>query len=280
MVSDGRQFDVDAGVVEGDEVGGRFDPMLAKIIACGHDRADALDRLTRALDATVLARMLADARFPTRREIHGEAVRRRRNRFEQSRAQRANCIESGVASSLEQVDLVLWVIDIGEGYGPGERYVRETLRKSRKPVMLVINKIDTAPRPRILPAIEQYRQFLDFVEIVPWEGERERFDGADVLHLLRDCAEHLDWERILRRFGPHWRVLFAHLVLFGFVFPGDRDRVPSEITRRLIARYQGPRAAAAARDRVFHGVESRRLPADLSARSCRRHCSSRRARRA
>ena len=75
-------------------------------------------------------------------------------------------VETAVRS-LEQVDLVLWVIDIGEGYGPGERYVRETVRKSRKPVMLVINKIDTAPRPRILPAIEQYRQFLDFVEIVP-----------------------------------------------------------------------------------------------------------------
>jgi GTPase len=75
-------------------------------------------------------------------------------------------VEAAVRS-LDQVDLVLWVIDISEGYGPGERHVREALRKSRKPVMLAINKIDTAPRPQILPAIEQYRQFLDFVEIVP-----------------------------------------------------------------------------------------------------------------
>ena len=75
-------------------------------------------------------------------------------------------VEAAVRS-LDQVDLVLWVIDIAEGYGPGERYVRETLKKSRKPVMLAINKIDTVPKPRILPAIEQYRQFLEFVEIVP-----------------------------------------------------------------------------------------------------------------
>jgi GTP-binding protein Era len=34
-------------------------------------------------------------------------------------------------------------------------------------VILAINKIDTRPRPQILPVIEQYRQFLDFVEIVP-----------------------------------------------------------------------------------------------------------------
>jgi GTP-binding protein Era len=69
--------------------------------------------------------------------------------------------------SLEQVDLVLWVIDVAEGYGPAERHVRELLRRSGKPVMLAINKIDTVPRPQILPAIEQYRHFLDFVEIVP-----------------------------------------------------------------------------------------------------------------
>ncbi len=75
-------------------------------------------------------------------------------------------VETAV-KSLEQVDLVLWVVDISEGYGPAERHVREALRKSRKPVMLAINKIDTVRRPQILPAIEQYRQFLDFVEIVP-----------------------------------------------------------------------------------------------------------------
>ena len=54
---------VDAGVAEGDEVGGRFDPMLAKIIARGDDRADALDRLTRALDATVVLGLTTNLRF-------------------------------------------------------------------------------------------------------------------------------------------------------------------------------------------------------------------------
>jgi acetyl-CoA/propionyl-CoA carboxylase, biotin carboxylase, biotin carboxyl carrier protein len=54
---------VDAGVVEGDEVGGRFDPMLAKIIARGHGREDALDRLTRALDDTVVLGLTTNLRF-------------------------------------------------------------------------------------------------------------------------------------------------------------------------------------------------------------------------
>jgi excisionase family DNA binding protein len=54
---------VDAGVAEGDEVGGRFDPMLAKIIARGGDRADALERLTRALDSTVVLGLTTNLRF-------------------------------------------------------------------------------------------------------------------------------------------------------------------------------------------------------------------------
>jgi acetyl/propionyl-CoA carboxylase alpha subunit len=54
---------IDSGVVEGDEVGGRFDPMLAKIIAHGRDRADALDRLTDALDRTVVLGLTTNLRF-------------------------------------------------------------------------------------------------------------------------------------------------------------------------------------------------------------------------
>jgi len=57
--------------------------------------------------------------------------------------------------------------------------------------------------------------------------ERERYDGADVAHLIHAWAERMDWHRLLRRFDAHWRVLFSHLVLFGFVYPAERDRIPS-----------------------------------------------------
>jgi hypothetical protein len=56
--------------------------------------------------------------------------------------------------------------------------------------------------------------------------ERERFDGADVAHLLRAGAERIDWSRMLRRFGEHWRVLHSHLLLFGYVYPGEQERIP------------------------------------------------------
>jgi hypothetical protein len=79
--------------------------------------------------------------------------------------------------------------------------------------------------------------------------ERERFDGADVLHLIRDCGDRLDWQRVLRRFGAHWRVLYAHLILFGFAYPGERDRVPAWVMDQLgefMARDREPEAGAAA----------------------------------
>jgi predicted nucleotidyltransferase len=66
--------------------------------------------------------------------------------------------------------------------------------------------------------------------------ERERFDGADIAHLLQSNAEQLDWPGLLERFGPHWRVLLAHLTLFGYVYPGERARVPDWVMDQLLAR--------------------------------------------
>jgi putative nucleotidyltransferase-like protein len=66
--------------------------------------------------------------------------------------------------------------------------------------------------------------------------ERERYDGADIAHLLRAQAARLDWTRLLQRFDRHWRVLLSHLVLFGFVYPSDRDSVPAWVTKELVGR--------------------------------------------
>jgi acetyl-CoA/propionyl-CoA carboxylase biotin carboxyl carrier protein len=59
----GEGVRVDAGVTEGDEVGARFDPMLAKIVALGSDRKEALSRLTTALDDTVVLGLTTNLRF-------------------------------------------------------------------------------------------------------------------------------------------------------------------------------------------------------------------------
>src|SRR5262249_32501907 len=68
--------------------------------------------------------------------------------------------------------------------------------------------------------------------------EKYRFDGADVAHLLLRQGTILDWSRLLRRFGRHWRVLYAHLVLFEFIYPGHQVIPPSlleTLSRRVAA---------------------------------------------
>ena len=66
--------------------------------------------------------------------------------------------------------------------------------------------------------------------------ERERYDGADVAHLIHAVGEKLDWERLLFRYGHHWRVLYTHLILFGFIYPSARSNVPSSVMKEFAAR--------------------------------------------
>jgi hypothetical protein len=70
-------------------------------------------------------------------------------------------------------------------------------------------------------------------------AERERYDGSDVAHLLHARGERLDWPRLMRRFHDRWRVLLSHLVLYGFIYPGDRDRVPAWVMSALMRRLSG-----------------------------------------
>jgi hypothetical protein len=85
--------------------------------------------------------------------------------------------------------------------------------------------------------------------------ERERFDGADIAHLLRARAGQIDWGRLLRRFdGPHGRVLLAHLVLFGFIYPDERSIIPESVMRELIGRLDHEAESGPPADRLCRGT--------------------------
>jgi hypothetical protein len=66
--------------------------------------------------------------------------------------------------------------------------------------------------------------------------ERERYDGADVNHILHACAEQMDWRRLLDRFDRYHEVLFSHVLLYRFVYPSERSRVPEWVIEELVAR--------------------------------------------
>lgn len=84
--------------------------------------------------------------------------------------------------------------------------------------------------------------------------ERERFDGADIAHLIRARGREFDWDRLLRRFGPHWRVLLAHLTLFGYIFPRDRDAIPARVMTDLTDRLRSEADAPAPDDPACQGT--------------------------
>ena len=84
--------------------------------------------------------------------------------------------------------------------------------------------------------------------------ERERFDGADVAHILLKRADALNWQRLVRRFGGNWRVLLAHLVLFGYIYPTERERIPGWVMHELMRRLRTSMSAGVPSERVCRGT--------------------------
>ncbi len=66
---------------------------------------------------------------------------------------------------------------------------------------------------------------------------RERYDGADVNHILLKYGNKLNWERILFRLDQHWHLLLAQIIIFQFVYPADyHDIIPKWLFDTLISR--------------------------------------------
>ena len=70
-------------------------------------------------------------------------------------------------SALREVDLILFVSDVTESVGPGERFIIDMLKDEKTPVVLVLNKVDLVAKDKLLPIISQYSAFRDFAAIVP-----------------------------------------------------------------------------------------------------------------
>jgi len=66
---------------------------------------------------------------------------------------------------------------------------------------------------------------------------RERFDGADIAHVIYGTKGRLDWKRILDHAGEHWEIVLWALILFRYVYPAHTDYVPAELWQDLLSRY-------------------------------------------
>lgn len=65
---------------------------------------------------------------------------------------------------------------------------------------------------------------------------RERFDGADVVHIIFGTRGRLDWDRLRQLLGEHWEILLWELVLFHYVYPAKADYIPRAIWDDLLGR--------------------------------------------
>jgi hypothetical protein len=78
------------------------------------------------------------------------------------------------------------------------------------------------------------------VEEVIWTKaficERERFDGGDINHLIFHRGDSINWKRLIARFSGHERILLSHLVMYDYVYPGNRQMVPQQVMQELMDR--------------------------------------------
>ena len=127
--------------------------------------------------------------------------------------------------TLREVDLVLFVSDVTESFGPGERYILSMLEEEERPVVLVLNKVDLIPREKLLPIIQQYSRLRDFAAVVPVSA----VTGENTDRLLEVIKENLEE-------GPQYypedevtdqpeRVVAAELIREK-IFRMTRDEIP------------------------------------------------------
>lgn len=89
--------------------------------------------------------------------------------------------------SLEDVDVVLFMINAKEGFGKGDEFILEKLKKVKSPVFLLINKVDLIHPDELFSIIDQYKDKCEFEEIIPISA----LNGNNVRKLLSLIKRHL-----------------------------------------------------------------------------------------
>ena len=89
--------------------------------------------------------------------------------------------------TLKEVDVIFFVVDATEKFGGGEKYIIERLNSTKRPVILVINKIDLIENEKTLPIIAGYSNKYNFAAVVPISA----VDGTNVDQLILETKKYL-----------------------------------------------------------------------------------------
>ncbi len=90
-----------------------------------------------------------------------------------------NFMNKSAETTLNEVDVVLWLVEPDKKIGKGDSYIIERLGRVKSPVILVINKIDKLEKPEILEVISTYKDKYDFLDIIPISAKAG--DNTDLL---------------------------------------------------------------------------------------------------
>ncbi|MCD7826179.1 MAG: GTPase Era [Clostridiaceae bacterium] len=130
--------------------------------------------------------------------------------------------------TLQEVDIILWLVEPTTFIGAGERHIAEKLRQVQTPVILVINKIDTVEKNEILKFIDAYRTIADFKEIVPVSALKGE-NTDDLLDVMFDYLEE----------GPCYY---------------DADTITDQPERQIAAELIREKALRNLSDEIPHGI--------------------------
>ncbi len=130
--------------------------------------------------------------------------------------------------TLNEVDVILWLVEPTTFIGAGEQHIIERLKKVNTPVILVINKIDSVKKEEILKAIAAYKDQMEFAEIVPVSAR----SGENTGELLKTVMKYLPY-------GPQYY---------------DEDTVTDQPERQIVAELIREKALHCLEDKIPHGI--------------------------
>ena len=130
--------------------------------------------------------------------------------------------------TLNEVDVVLWLVEPTTFIGAGEKHIAEQLGKVKTPVILVINKVDMVKKEEILTFIDAYRKVYDFAEIVPVSAR----NGDNTDELIKVILKYLPY-------GPQFY---------------DEDTITDQPERQIVSELIREKALHCLNDEIPHGI--------------------------
>ncbi len=130
--------------------------------------------------------------------------------------------------TLNEVDVVLWLVEPSTFIGAGEKHIAEQLGKVKTPVVLVINKVDMVKKEEILTFIDTYRKIYDFAEIVPVSAR----SGENTEELIKVIFKYLPY-------GPQFY---------------DEDTITDQPERQIVAELIREKALHSLNEEIPHGI--------------------------